>query len=210
MIEIELKILLGAALFEKIKEVIDLFIKEYSEVSEPYELEKIMWQSIDPIINPPHDCNYKAVKFTKSNGVIAYQNQCPTCLGTTGEIKKSSVCYDPPERKDPTSARRERYNKENVIRSYFRQRILELNIDANERWWKRYNEYLSSREWKDKRRLVLERDGYQCQARLAGCEDRATEVHHKTYKHVFSEPIFDLESICASCHFTITKMDRDQ
>jgi predicted HNH restriction endonuclease len=29
---------------------------------------------------------------------------------------------------------------------------------------------------------------------------RATQVHHKTYKNIFNEPLSDLLAVCASCH----------
>lgn len=67
-----------------------------------------------------------------------------------------------------------------------------------------YAEYLTSPEWKEKRKLVMERDRYHCQSCLA---DDATEVHHLSYKHLFNEPLFDLVAVCRSCHQSITDMD---
>jgi 5-methylcytosine-specific restriction endonuclease McrA len=97
---------------------------------------------------------------------------------------------------------RARAGKENEERkwqersaTWRRQRELE-----SERWWDRYNEYLSSSEWFDRRRLVMERDGGLCQ----GCrERRATQVHHLTYKHVTNEFLWELVAICDVCHWRI-------
>ena len=77
--------------------------------------------------------------------------------------------------------------------------------DKQNRWWEWYNNYLNSPEWREKRERVLERDNYRCRA----CEDeQATEVHHLTYNHVGSEPLFELVSVCNFCHEMITKLDR--
>lgn len=60
-----------------------------------------------------------------------------------------------------------------------------------------YDAYLRSDEWRKKRKIVLERDGHVCQ----GCgANRATEVHHLTYQHIYHEFLFELTSLCAGCH----------
>lgn len=67
----------------------------------------------------------------------------------------------------------------------------------NAEWWTKYSQYLNSPEWNDKRRRVLERDNYVCQACL---KREATQAHHLTYSRVFNEPLFDLISVCTVCH----------
>jgi 5-methylcytosine-specific restriction endonuclease McrA len=60
-----------------------------------------------------------------------------------------------------------------------------------------YEEYLQSAEWAEIRDRVLERDDYICQ----GClKEEATQVHHKTYDHVFEEFAFELIALCETCH----------
>lgn len=83
------------------------------------------------------------------------------------------------------------------------RRELEYQKKQEERA-KQYKLYLKSPEWKSKRKSVLSRDGYTCQACL---EAPATEVHHLTYDHIFNEPLFDLVSVCGPCHQAITEMD---
>lgn len=62
---------------------------------------------------------------------------------------------------------------------------------------RQYQLYLLTDKWKDKRERVMERDGRLCQA----CRRRpATEVHHRTYEHIFNEPLFDLVAVCRTCH----------
>lgn len=60
-----------------------------------------------------------------------------------------------------------------------------------------YSEYILSAEWRDKRNMVLERDGYLCQ----GClRNKATQVHHLTYEHLGCEFMWELVSVCDECH----------
>src|SRR5262249_32260140 len=68
-----------------------------------------------------------------------------------------------------------------------------------------YLRYLRSDIWREKRRLVLECDGYRCQLWL---QHVATEVHHTTYAHLSHEPLQDLLSLCRTCHAAITAVLR--
>lgn len=68
------------------------------------------------------------------------------------------------------------------------------------RWSLLYPAYLQSQAWDRRRNKVLARDGNICTA----CGDaQATEVHHLTYERVGREPLFDLVSVCKSCHESI-------
>lgn len=78
------------------------------------------------------------------------------------------------------------------------------NLDA---FLEVHSKYLKSDKWKKKRALVLKRDNYLCQACL---EEKATEVHHLSYKFWRNEPLFDLVSICTQCHEYITKISREE
>lgn len=61
----------------------------------------------------------------------------------------------------------------------------------------RYDEYLQSPEWKARRALVIERAAGLCE----GCRLRPpTQVHHRTYRHVGREFIFELAAVCDDCH----------
>jgi 5-methylcytosine-specific restriction endonuclease McrA len=75
-------------------------------------------------------------------------------------------------------------------------------------WFAEHSKYLASPEWEIKRRRVLERDRWICQAGLPVCDVTAEQVHHLTYRHWRNEPLFDLISVCHSCHEAITEMDR--
>ena len=81
------------------------------------------------------------------------------------------------------------------------------NKAADEDWWKRYTQYLSSPAWADLRQKVLKRANGMCES----CREQyAAEVHHLNYDHVFDEPCFDLVAICHDCHERITMMDRER
>lgn len=59
------------------------------------------------------------------------------------------------------------------------------------------SDYYASPKWRDKRRLVLARDHYKCQACLKA---QAWDVHHLTYDHFGDEFLWELASICRECH----------
>jgi hypothetical protein len=64
----------------------------------------------------------------------------------------------------------------------------------------RYNAYLWSPEWRDRRARVMQRAGTLCE----GClEQRATQVHHLTYERKYREMLFDLVAVCDNCHAEI-------
>ena len=71
--------------------------------------------------------------------------------------------------------------------------------------FKIYKEYITSERWKGIRAAALKRDGEICQGCLVSS---ATEVHHKTYDHLYNEPLFDLVSVCQTCHEMVTRIDR--
>lgn len=64
-------------------------------------------------------------------------------------------------------------------------------------WWANYNSYLRSAAWREKSEAVKRRSGGMCE----GCgNNRATQVHHLTYKHVCEEFLWELRAVCDECH----------
>ena len=65
-------------------------------------------------------------------------------------------------------------------------------------WWSKYNDYLNSHEWHEKRECVLFRDNHTCQH----CgSDENLQVHHMSYKHLGeSQEISSCITLCKSCH----------
>lgn len=69
--------------------------------------------------------------------------------------------------------------------------------------YKEYQDYINSPQWKEKRLLRLQLDGYEC--RLCGHDgsDYHLEVHHKplSYKKIPNESVNDdLTTVCVECH----------
>ena len=67
-----------------------------------------------------------------------------------------------------------------------------------------YQSYLMSDAWREKRRLVLERDNNTC----ASCGSPGSDVHHKTYERIFDERLDDLVTLCRSCHEKTHNMEQ--
>ncbi len=59
-----------------------------------------------------------------------------------------------------------------------------------------YKEYLSSNEWKEKRKEFLENQNYECER----CGEYAVQVHHKNYDNLGDEDEDDVECLCYNCH----------
>lgn len=89
---------------------------------------------------------------------------------------------------------------ESLEESYVKRVIEESEGRARDKraaFFERYNAYLRSPEWAEKRRRVLAR----CKRVCEGCGAApATEVHHLTYEHVCAELLFELVGLCKSCH----------
>ncbi len=141
---------------------------------------------------------------TKVNGSTCYVMQCDNCGSQVGEeIAKSApvimaLAAYPPEWDRELA---ERYWEET-----FEDGRERWEIAAAERaqeaadWWARYDAYLESDQWQRLRARRLALDHWQCQAMMNGCDGRAVQVHHLRYRYVFDEPLFDLASVCLSCH----------
>jgi 5-methylcytosine-specific restriction endonuclease McrA len=97
---------------------------------------------------------------------------------------------DPSTLKIRDEMREEKWAKQRVDRALERDQ-------QSEEWWRRYNEYLATEEWRNLRQLVFRRDDGICQGCYAA---PATQVHHLTYEHVCNEFLWELTSICDGCH----------
>jgi len=84
-------------------------------------------------------------------------------------------------------------------REYWKQKSEEAQAQREEddrQWRQRYNAYLNSPEWREKRRRVLARSPL-CE----GCGKRPSiQAHHMTYKRLGREMLFDLRAVCKHCH----------
>ncbi len=65
--------------------------------------------------------------------------------------------------------------------------------------WTEYMRYLRSEKWKRKRQALGFKRNFTCE--MCGTYSRNLfEVHHKTYAHIFKEPLSDLMFLCPDCH----------
>ena len=60
--------------------------------------------------------------------------------------------------------------------------------------------YMQSHYWQRIKKARLELSGGRCEAQMRGCTGRATAVHHLSYIHLGDEALWDLRSVCESCH----------
>ena len=141
----------------------------------------------------------RLIQRKNASGNIVYQNQCLICGKTYGHHISKHNLPIPPD-----------FDQQLFDR---KQRIIQEHEAERARLWKEkyqpertelYHEYLQSDEWKWVRSKVLERDNNLCQACLV---NKATRVHHLTYKNIFREPCFDLVSVCEDCHSAIHQKD---
>ena len=77
-----------------------------------------------------------------------------------------------------------------------------------ERHWE-YKRYLLSEKWAKIRRMLGERDGYNCMKCGKYC-GRSYEVHHKHYRHIFNEDkhLDCVICICHECHRRISEKQK--
>lgn len=149
----------------------------------------------------PHGA-YELRRRKYANGIVHFVYQCLWCGASGRSIKKEQALEaggaGAPEFDDGL---RDRYWEEAR-----EQRSAEWEAGRQQRR-DEYQDYLRSPQWRRKRERRLAMDRWQCQARLDGCVERATEVHHLTYDHRYNEPLFDLVSVCRPCHRRISEMD---
>lgn len=73
--------------------------------------------------------------------------------------------------------------------------------------WSEYIKYLRSDKWKRKRLALGFHKKFKCELCGIYCKDRF-EVHHKTYIHIFREPLSDLMFLCPHCHKVLEAQKR--
>lgn len=162
------------------------------------------WKIAQQEFECSHDSTEIRYQVT-SNGVRQYYEQCLDCGCRIGTAIGHDKIKDPDAIVQFDEVLKDNYDYQ------IRQRSNEIRLDSyleeNQDFWTKYDEYMKSDKWRAKRKLVLKRDNYLCQACLLRT---AQQVHHTTYDHVFNEPLFELQSVCIPCHETITKLDRER
>jgi hypothetical protein len=153
------------------------------------------------------DCDHATVSLyfqTCVDGTRQYRRRCSRCFQNIGKtvlshrevaaIASQAIEWD------------QRLQQAWIDKRTRRTQEMRVSVEREiERLWEEkktlrkedYAVYLTTDKWKAKRERVLKRDDYLCQACLIR---KATQVHHKTYEHIYNEPLFDLESVCDICH----------
>lgn len=131
-------------------------------------------------------------------GGIQYWRQCLDCGSAVGSAvphREVDPARLPPYWDEELPAKIEERRRQ--FWEQRRQQQEQEFDDLREARREEYRRYLLTPEWRERRKVVLERDRYLCQ----GClRNRATEVHHKTYAHLGNELFFELVSLCGDCH----------
>jgi len=61
----------------------------------------------------------------------------------------------------------------------------------------------STPQWRAVRLRVLQRDGYRCRLKLAGCTTIATQVHHTLGREVSGDDPAHLVAACQPCNLRV-------
>lgn len=143
----------------------------------------------------------KGVRSTEIKGnSIAYYEVCLQCGVKLGSALRQKEFPDPPPFMKCDEIERTYVQKRKIERFVLIERHAKLAAELRRDWVKKWGAYLRSDEWRKKRDLVLKRADCVCE----GCGvEKATEVHHLTYERRFTEMLFDLVALCATCHSLI-------
>ena len=152
-------------------------------------------QKIEHKIDILTNCRHEKVELrfiTNSHEKKMYVHQCLFCGRKTGNWIKHrdvrEICVPFNEKLEDQASR--------LHHEIWNLKQAGLDQDTHE-WREKYDLVISSIDWLNVRDKALTRDNYTCQ----GClEARATQVHHLTYKHLGSEFLFELISLCDDCH----------
>jgi hypothetical protein len=135
----------------------------------------------------------------KSNGQNYFRLQCAHCgcplsgqisFKRVNELKNDGVAVT---EWDESKA----MEYDNNYWRYSRPIVERINIERRQSWWRQYNEYVDSDEWKMKAARVLQRVNYVCEK----CNSaRAIHAHHLSYARVGDEHMEDLQARCFKCH----------
>lgn len=135
-------------------------------------------------------------RLVTSNGGVQIRRQCRVCGYLLGGPRKREPGDESLPAYDPEMARRY-YAERELQRLQILQKHARLQYDKSNNWFRDYDDYLKSDEWRARRILVLKRSGGVCE----GCGlAEATQVHHLTYRHAKREFLFELVAVCEDCH----------
>ncbi len=122
----------------------------------------------------------------------------------TVSYHKTGNCYLPYKKKHKKKHHKNRYIQEIETEIRLKQFIEEFYKISPKLNIKNYNDYITSKEWKDKSSIIKRYYGMKCTRCGHGpMEHWKLHSHHLTYERVGNEQFTDLTSLCYRCH-TIT------
>lgn len=149
-------------------------------------------------------CNSRCGTFTRRmiNGAVTVHIQCEGCgRSLSGPLKRADFAHwqDFPEWDQTISKAHEEVRKETHLDWLETQR--EVNeqkaADAAQRRLDYRRWLLTSTEWRTLRDRVWRRAGGFCEACLG---EKASDVHHVTYRLGRLPPAWELRAVCRTCH----------
>ncbi|RPJ39302.1 MAG: HNH endonuclease [Planctomycetaceae bacterium] len=157
-------------------------------MSEPVRIGPVLAETFPTCQHPRGEIRYKII----ADGRKQIATQCLVCgVNTDGRwLPQAGIDMAqvrPWDNDLPAAYQRSQASVRNArIRSERLSRHLEYEhyITESEQWW-------------EIRTKVMRRDNHWCQACL---DALATEVHHKTYDHLYREVLWELEAVCHTCH----------
>jgi hypothetical protein len=145
------------------------------------------------------ECTHPATKIRStivSNGGIHYRKQCQLCGELVEQAISKALVLDGCPPKDEILLANHRAERRQQREELIQKHVRKQKAHGSE-WGIKYNTYLRTPEWRRIAGKVLQRAGGVCE----GCgEARATQVHHRSYAHVFEEFLFELVAVCDGCH----------
>jgi hypothetical protein len=145
-----------------------------------------------------HRClNFEPRIWTCKGGMEAIYNTCSQCGNKVGNaIKKELVNVLSLKSADPHLT--DDWEKKKSQINEIKRADLTAKKEEEERNWRaKYENYIRSDAWLEKRQKRLIMDRFVCQ----GCvESKATEVHHQSYANLGNELMFEIISLCKKCH----------
>lgn len=148
----------------------------------------------DLITECDHDAGSMLVSKINRAGGLMYFRVCGSCGATLpsakGELSHAMVAKSYRVEEIPDKSLTDQVRHDYLARQRLEREAL----------FEKYQAYLDTQEWRDRRGAVVLRDG-ECQ----GCGDAIDCVHHLTYENLFVESLDDLVGLCHRCHMLAHK-----
>lgn len=158
---------------------------------------------IAPVDTPCDHSRRELRQRLNKGGAVQYIEQCLRCGESVGLFRKhtpdlvGTPAWNEQLEEEFYAARKR--DRDAIIQKHVR-----IQRGRSEGFWREYNLYLKSEDWRRKSAKVLRRANGQCE----GCGAKAaSQAHHLTYKNVFAEFLFELVAVCDDCHKRLHAVD---